>query len=467
MVPAHSPEPYCVTLPEDALEDRWSEAGGPALLEAMFEAADVMAGVFELLEDDYRYLMANRNAAAFYGLPADGLNGRCGRELGLSEAQIDERLGTLRRCWDRQTTLTREYEFRLEGGKSGWFLGTFSPIPGRKPRVSFVLLDISARREAQREAAQQGARLQLALSAAGLGLWEYDLTLDQVSWDARTRELFGVAADAPIDYATYVSRLRPDEAPAMRAAYEAALGGLNGGRYVTEHRTTDREGVERWVRGSGQVLFAPDGRPTHVLGMVQDITEEVEARERQALMLAELNHRVKNNLATVQSMAAQTARSAASLEGFVDDFEGRLVALARTHDVLTQNAWTGVDLSVLANQGLRPFGGRVAIEGPPVRLSASEAQAIGLVLHELATNAAKYGALGAPDGRVEVRWAAANGALSLSWIESGGPPVRPPSRQGFGSRLIASLSKGDLKGRAQTTYAPEGVRFELQAALSA
>ncbi|HEY8616023.1 sensor histidine kinase [Phenylobacterium sp.] len=454
-----------MTFSDDALHNPWTDAGAAALLKAVFEAADVMAGVFELLDDDYRYVIANRNAAAFYGLPPEGLNGRCGRELGLSEAQIAQRMSTLRRCWKSGETLTREYEFTGPDGRRGWFLGTFSPLAGRTPRVSFVLIDVTARRAAQEEAERQGARLQLALSAAGLGLWEYDIRADAVTWDARTRELFGVEPDAAIDFASYMARLRPDEAPMMRAAYQAALRGENGGRYSVEHRTRARDGSERWVRSWAQVLFGADGQATHVLGTIQDISEEVAARERQALMVAELNHRVKNNLATVQSMAAQTARGARDLASFKADFEGRLVALARTHDVLTQNAWTGAELSVLAARELEAFRGRVGVEGGAVQLTAGQAQAIGLILHELATNAAKYGALSRPAGRVEVSWGVAGGVLRLTWREAGGPAVSAPARTGFGTRLMQKLARGDLRGAARAEWAADGLRFELEAPL--
>ncbi|WP_334164206.1 sensor histidine kinase [Phenylobacterium sp.] len=450
---------------QDTLVDPWTDVAGAALLKAMFQAADVMAGVFELLDGDYRYVIANAATAAFYGLSPDGLNGRRGRDLGLTDAQVRLRLATLRRCWDTGRTLTREYQFGLPGGRPGWFLGTFSPIPGSTPRVSFVLIDVTARHEAQREAERQGARLQLALSSAGLGLWEYDLERDAISWDQRTRDLFGVEPDAPMDYAAYVARLREDERPMMRAAYEAAVRGDNGGRYVTEHRTTACDGTERWVRGSGQVLFGPDGAANRVLGTVQDITEEVRARERQALMMAELNHRVKNNLATVQSMAAQTARHAADLKAFTADFEGRLVALARTHDVLTHNAWVDAELSVLVARELGAFRERVRMAGPEVRLTAGQALALGLMLHELATNAAKYGALTTADGRVDIAWSLAEGELLLTWTESGGPPASSPLHAGFGTRLIGSLARSDLQGRTETTWRPEGVRFELKAPL--
>ncbi|HVI33811.1 sensor histidine kinase [Phenylobacterium sp.] len=454
-----------MTGSQDAVADAWTDVAGAALLKAMFQAADVMAGVFELLDGDYRYVIANAATAAFYGLPPDGLNGRKGRELGLTEAQVRLRLATLRRCWDTGRTLTREYQFGLPGGRPGWFLGTFSPIPGPTPRVSFVLIDVTARHEAQRDAERQGARLQLALSAAGLGLWEFDLQRDVISWDQRTRELFGVEADAPIDYAAYAARLLEDERPMMRAAYEGAIRGENGGRYVTEHRTTARDGTQRWVRGSGQVLFGQDGVASHVLGTVQDITEEVQARDRQALMMAELNHRVKNNLATVQSMAAQTARHATDLKAFTEDFEGRLVALARTHDVLTHNAWVGAELSVLVARELEAFRGRVRTSGPEVRLTAGQALAVGLMLHELATNAAKYGALTTTDGRIDVAWSLVRGELALTWTESGGPLVSPPVHAGFGTRLIGGLTRSDLQGRTETVWRPEGLQFELRAPL--
>lgn len=454
-----------MTGSQDALADPWTDVAGAALLKAMFEAADVMAGVFELLDGDYRYVIANAATAAFYGLPPEGLNGRRGRELGLTEAQVGLRLATLRRCWESGRTLTREYQFGLPGGRTGWFLGTFSPIPGAAPRVSFVLIDVTVRHEAQQEAERQGARLQVALSAAGLGLWEYDLERDVIVWDQRTRELFGAEPDGPIDYAAYVARLPEGERPMMRAAYDAAIRGENGGRYVTEHRTTARDGTVRWVRGAGQVLFGPDGVASHVLGTVQDITEEVQARERQALMMGELNHRVKNNLATVQSMAAQTARHAIDLRAFTEDFEGRLVALARTHDVLTHNAWVGAELSVLVARELEAFRGRVRMAGPKVQLAAGQAVALGLMLHELATNAAKYGALTTADGRIDIAWTVTGGELALSWTERGGPTASAPVHAGFGTRLIGSLARSDLQGRTETAWRPEGLRFELKAAL--
>jgi PAS domain S-box-containing protein len=428
----------------------------------MFESSGLMAGAFELLDNDYRYLLANPSVAAFYGLQPHDLVGRTGRELGVSEAHISLRLATLRRCWDQARTITREYPFDHQG-RAGWFLGTFSPIPGEKPRVSFVLVDVTERTQAQLEAERQQARLDLALSAAGLGLWEFDLAADSVRWDSRTRELFGVAPDAPIDYATYVSRLEPEEIPGMRARLDAALLGEDGGRYTVVHRAVGRDGRRRWIRGHGQVLFDADSRPSHVLGTVQDVTEEVESREKQAMMVAELNHRVKNNLATVQSIAAQSARRARGLGQFMQDFEGRLMALARTHDVLTQTAWTGAELSVVLQRELATHEGRVRINGPSVNLSTTGAVALALIVHELCTNAAKYGAFSTPEGRIDIAWTVPQeGAFSLVWTERGGPAVTPPAQSGFGGRLIEKLARGDLGGHAEAAYLPNGLVFRLE-----
>jgi len=430
----------------------------------MFDSSGLMAGVFELEENDYRYLLVNPAAADFYGLQPEDMVGRSGRDLGVSEAHIGLRLATLRRCWASGETLTREYPFD-HNRRTAWFLGTFSPIPGPSPRVSFVLVDITERKHAQLEAERQQARLDLALRAGGLGLWEFDIERDVIHWDQRTRELFGVEPDAPIDYASYAARLDENDASEIRTRLEAALRGEDGGRYSVVHRAVGRDGLTRWVRGGAQVLFSPDGRATHVLGTVQDVTEEMESHRKQALMVAELNHRVKNNLATVQSIAAQTARRATGLQQFTVDFEGRLLALARTHDVLTQNAWSGAELSVLLERELSAYQGRVRISGPRADLAAGQAVAMALIVHELSTNASKYGALSGPNGYVEVTWSVAGGRLSFCWSEHSGPTVAPPAQRGFGSRLIEKLAQGDLDGSSEATYAASGLVFRLDAPL--
>ncbi|MEH3145551.1 MAG: sensor histidine kinase [Methylobacterium frigidaeris] len=188
--------------------------------------------------------------------------------------------------------------------------------------------------------------------------------------------------------------------------------------------------------------------------------ERRQADERQQLLIHELNHRVKNTLATVQSMARQTARSAESLDGFIASFEARLLAMSQTHNVLTANQWQSVGLATLLAAELEPYAGtrpeRLALAGEVVALPPAVAVPLGMVAHELATNAAKYGALSVPEGRVAVDWQVSDGMLSLRWSEAGGPPVSQPSRSGFGTRLIRTSIERELAGAATLDYAADG-----------
>ncbi|MFN3513901.1 MAG: sensor histidine kinase [Phenylobacterium sp.] len=444
---------------------------GEALLKAMFDAADVIAGVFELLEDDYRYVTANRNAAAFYGKPPGGLDGLCGRDLGLTPEQIQVRMATLRHCWASGETQTQEYPFRLPNGRSGWFLGTFSPIRGERPWVSFVVLDITERRLAQMEAQRQGDRLALALEAADLGLWEYDLAADVVDWDGRMRTLFGVPADKPIDFATYAAAVHPEDFPAVEAAFRRAVAGENDGGYVVEHRIAPGEvGGVRWIRGAARVVFGKDGKPRRVIGTAQDVTGEVEARERQDLLLAELNHRVKNNLAAVQAIAQQTLRATGrDPEAFRKGFEERLMSLALGHDLLTRNAWSMAPLEEVLEAALTPFAGQaIRVSGGPagVRVKPELAVNLVMILNELATNAAKYGALSVPAGAVSLEWTASAEGLSAIWREQGGPPVAPPAREGFGMRM-KRRALTPFGGKVEVAFEPTGLVCRLSVPLTA
>ena len=187
--------------------------------------------------------------------------------------------------------------------------------------------------------------------------------------------------------------------------------------------------------------------------------EEQRAHQRQQLMINELNHRVKNTLFTVQSLARQSLGRPADTPG-LGAFNERIMALARAHDLLTQSAWEGADLKEILEETLEPYIDRTVLAGPPAALSPNAALALSMVFHELGTNAVKYGALSTPEGNVTVVWHVDPGArhrLTLHWEERGGPPVQPPSRAGFGSRLIAASLKSDLAGEARLDYRPTGL----------
>lgn len=195
------------------------------------------------------------------------------------------------------------------------------------------------------------------------------------------------------------------------------------------------------------------------------LDKEKRAAEHQRLLIDELNHRVKNTLATVQSISAQTLRTADTKEDARDALERRLLALSRAHDVLTRESWDGADLVEVIEKALEPYQisgeNRLRITGPHVRVTPRMSLALAMAMHELATNAVKYGALANKTGTIDVSWNVTNGTapprLALRWTETGGPPVVPPRRRGFGSRLIERSLANDLDGQVEIAFAPTGV----------
>jgi len=227
-------------------------------------------------------------------------------------------------------------------------------------------------------------------------------------------------------------------------------------------RTPGARPEERFLDFIYQPMRNTEGRVTGIFVEGSDVTERIRAQQQQRLLLDELNHRVKNTLANVQAIAAQTLRTTPEPEAFRNAFEARLMALSATHNLLTASTWTGADLKDVLLIELRPHGAnQYKLEGPAVRLSAQEALTFGLVFHELATNAAKYGALSSPDGCVQVYWSVEPSEpprLKLEWREHGGPPVdQSPRRTGFGSRLIARSVRADLGGKAELSFESKGL----------
>jgi two-component sensor histidine kinase len=204
--------------------------------------------------------------------------------------------------------------------------------------------------------------------------------------------------------------------------------------------------------------------------MLTDITARKRAEEHQQVLLAELSHRVKNTLASVRSIAAQTLRTAPSVEAFKGAFDGRLKALALAHGVLTQSGWSEAELGELIRQTVLPYqttrSESVSLSGPATYLPPRQVVTMMLIMHELAVNAAKYGALSQESGRLAIDWSidrqGSERILRLRWTESGGPPVRPPERTGFGTTLIERSIAHELDGRAILQYRPGGLVCELQ-----
>ena len=215
-----------------------------------------------------------------------------------------------------------------------------------------------------------------------------------------------------------------------------------------------------------QPIRGEDGRIAGIFVQGNDVTDAALAADRQKLMIDELNHRVKNTLATVQSIAMQTARSHPDPATFAQGFQARLIALSHTHDLLTRSHWEGADLRAVLEHETEAHGGpsRITSNGPAIALPPATALSLGMIFHELATNAAKYGALSVPDGRILVDWRVAdqrNRSLEISWRETGGPPSAPPDRKGFGTRLIERNVRHDLAGRLSMRYEAAGFSADI------
>jgi two-component sensor histidine kinase len=234
---------------------------------------------------------------------------------------------------------------------------------------------------------------------------------------------------------------------------------------VQLQRTPDAPLESRFLDFIYQPIRDADGAVAGIFVQGHDVTDTVRSAERQKLMIDELNHRVKNTLATIQSIAIQTARSHLDPATFAEAFQARLMALSHTHDLLTRSHWEGADLRAILQHETDAHGAyRVSLNGPPVDLEPAAALSLGMIFHELATNAAKYGALVSPEGRVLVDWSVADHlrpVLTLSWREIGGPPVTPPTRRGFGSRLIERNLRHDLAGEIKLDYASDGFSAEF------
>jgi PAS domain S-box-containing protein len=342
---------------------------------------------------------------------------------------------------------------------------------GRLARVFDRMADSQQHRQEALEVrgARAEARLRAALWASETGTFHWDLRSNILEYDQNLARLFGLSANERAEsLEDFALRVHPEDREQVQEAMQRCAG--EGADFDSEFRVVWPDGSVRWLDDKGKTFSDSSGRPVSLTGACIDITERKRAEERQQLLMGELNHRVKNMLATVQSIMVQTLQRSDGLEDFARSFEGRVAALAHAHDLLTQGRWEAAELRDLAAQVVSPYqaaeGPSVVLDGPEVALRPKAALTLTLVLHELATNAGKHGALSEPDGRVELRWREIDGAdgrlLQVDWRESGGPPVRAPSRRGFGLSLIERSIDYDLGGDGEVAFEADGLRCRLR-----
>ncbi|HEY2708905.1 MAG TPA: HWE histidine kinase domain-containing protein [Caulobacteraceae bacterium] len=320
------------------------------------------------------------------------------------------------------------------------------------------------RTEAEQLAIEQH-RASLAISAAQMGEFEWEIEEDRLIVSERMAAITGLPAGSqPAEggRATY-RYVHPDDVEALRKTVTDGL--LAHGRYEVEYRMIRPDtGKVLWMYSAAATPRDAQGLTHRLIGVVRDITERRSEDEARNALVAELDHRVKNVLASVQSLAAQSARKTTSLDAFLKTFAGRLEAMASAHTLLTATRWRGAEIGNIAAAelgGLAP--GQARWSGPEIVLNPRATNALTLALHELATNAVKFGALSSETGRVEVSWRRAGGGFELSWIERGGPPVNAPTRRGFGATLLERVTGRELGGEARIDFAAGGVRATITA----
>lgn len=346
-----------------------------------------------------------------------------------------------------------------------FFASQFDITPERE-RMSRLAGDRDAlENEIRRRVSDLGAaeeRLRFVLNAGGMGSWTLDLAHERLVASAVFKRIYGHDPADTFSYADLKAALPPKELE--RWEHTLAQATASDGGFELEHSLVTPDGETRWVMVRAQVDFDAVGHVISVDGVAIDITERKKTEVERDVLVREMDHRVKNTLATVQSLINQSLNNAASPREAQQTITDRLRALAGAHDVLVRHGWERAKLTEVVELAVRPFEG-VRFGGPQVLLSARAATAISLALHELGTNAVKYGAL-SDGGKVVLNWHVKSGRFHLSWTEVDGPPVVPPQSKGFGSKLIGTLLADSLEGHSEIEYRPTGVVFRLEAPLN-
>lgn len=332
---------------------------------------------------------------------------------------------------------------------------------GRLIGLSGAIVDVSPPSAGGLERHSAAMQSPVVFETALVAAWHFDLRGRALHWSPEMFVLYGLDPEKerpPREL--LVQRILPAYRQRARRAFARAV--LKGGSFTLEFPVMRMGGPEIWVAFSGEVIKDDQQRPVRAHGIGQDITERKTWEKRQAMLLRELSHRVKNTLAVVQSLARQTLRSSPNTGSFVEAFEGRIRSLAASHSLLTEADWRGAMLETIIRHQVAALVDdvqeRVRLKGPAVLLSAEAATQLGLVLHELATNAAKHGALSSTAGQVDIVWTVTKSRLRLVWREHGGPRIEgEPDYAGFGSLLIASSTI-----KASCSFRPGGLVCKLE-----
>ena len=427
-----------------------------------------------IYNDGYRPILGDKHPWAL-GLPF--------REVW---PEVQPQLGPLHEAiltGKRSAIFAEDMLLRIQRHGSQWedarFTVSYSPVPDASAPSGIGGVLITAMETTSRVLTEQALRTseeryRSAMMLGRMGSWEVDFVSGVRNWTPEGMALFG------LDLPDGLGRVGGETDELLQAMHPEDRDQLahfhtladREDSFPAEYRIVKPDGKIRWLSGYGRVLERQsDGNAHRLNNVATDVTDRKATEAHQRFLLQELSHRSKNLLSIVQAVADQTLRSCSDLKEFQNRFDGRLRGLAASNTLLALGDWRGSSLRALIELQLAPFidlkSQQIEIEGPKVDLTAEAAQAIGLALHELATNAVKHGALSVPRGRLCIEWrtvtAGETNGLKLDWRERNGPSVTVPSRTGFGHVVMKRMIEQAVKGSVELNFAPDGLQWSLQA----
>lgn len=467
-------------LATDALaSDRSDAALAQAELAAIYESEGALRA---LISPDMVLFRVTEALARLHGLPAAEHPGKSLRDVVPEIAeQLAPHLTEMRRRGDPIGPVELRHRLPDGSGREHTLEAMFAPVKaadGTLLAVSVTFRDMSERQAMRKALARNQARLEAALESVPLGIVEYDPQARVSVWDARASSFLGLdPAPTTLTLEEVIGFVPDDDRPALQRAIAKAEDPVTGGRFTTEHRVIWHDGTVRWIAIDGRYEFdgqGADAKPVFAVGIIADVTARKQQEQQRDVLVGELRHRVRNTLAIIQAMASQTVRASTDLASFGTAFTARLRAVAAAHDLISSSYFATEDVGSVAMRDLLTAqlshlgaedDGAFVFEGPDLKLDGTVANALGLIFHELATNAAKHGALSRNGGRVRIAWNPVSdpdtGHFRLTWHEENGPPISAPGKTGFGTTLIAGSVAQFDGAQIETDFAETGLRVTM------
>jgi PAS domain S-box-containing protein len=418
-------------------------------------------------------LQLSPGCAAIYGLPENTQEISTQHWRGLVHPDDLPRLDAIARAVLAKHESEIVSEFRiLRDGEVRWIesrvLMSYDDAGAPIRRIG-AQIDVTERKRAEQALAERNAQFELARRAARVGDYTYDISAGTMRFTRTSMAIFGLSdSNMELTARQWHSRVHRDDMQRLRNEHVRAFKERRS-ELVSEFRVVRPGGEIKWIEARSLIAYDNAGRAERLTGIYIDVTERRKAEDHKSLLVAELDHRVKNVLACVAAIAQCSRECSGSAEEFLDMLNRRINSLANTHALLSRSRWQGVSLGALVRSELAFCAKDVSahIEGPELILAAEATQPVAMVLHELATNAAKYGALSNGQGRVLARWwlsslGLTGGNLLIEWKETGGPPVVAPTASGFGTSVIRDLIPYELGGAVHYEFASDGVCCKLE-----